>query len=286
MIYSIHNGRLSASVRARGAELCSLRDFMSGREFLWQGDAAVWSGQSPLLFPVVGRLRDGVFRISQQAYAMPLHGFARESDFLVETRSADTLCFLLRDSRKTRAFYPFAFELRVEFSLRDDALCIRHSVSNAGDTPLPFCIGAHPGFFCQEGDALLLDAPETLRMYQLDANVNLLGTNTVEFPVLDGRIPLSSALFANDALIFDEIRSHAVTLMRRDGSSVRVEYPDAPCVGIWSCSKPPLRYVCIEPWHGMDDFSDFSGELTDKRHSRLLSSGERFTFTVRILPRS
>ena len=195
MVYTIQNDRLCASVQSLGAQLCSLREVSTGREHLWQGDPAVWSGQAPLLFPVIGRLNGGKYRWAGQEYAMPKHGFARKKEFALESQSASQLTLLLRDDENTRAIYPFSFELRLTFALEGNALSVRHSVVNTGAGNMPFCLGAHPGFFCAEGDALALDAPETLALYRLDAEKMLLKPEPLPYPVPDGRISLSHALF-------------------------------------------------------------------------------------------
>lgn len=286
MIYTIQNKCLSVSVRTHGAELCSVRDVRSGREFLWQGDESVWNGQSPLLFPNVGRIRAGKCKFRGQDYPLPMHGFANRMEFELEALEPERICLFLRDTEETRRVYPFSFALRVEFFLNDDALTVRHTVYNTDSIEMPFCIGAHPGFFCEEGDELLLDAPEDLTLYRLDAERDLLGTVARPYPVPKATISLSHTLFQDDAMIFDEIASRSITLSRKDGSCVRVEYADAPCVGIWSRGTPPLRYVCIEPWHGMDDPVNASGIFTDKAHCHILSPGESFVFPIRILPKS
>lgn len=283
MVYSIQNEQICASIQSLGAQLCSLREASTGREHLWQGDPAVWNGQAPLLFPNIGRLRGDVYRLGNREYSLPKHGFARRREFALESQSSSQLTLLLRDDEQTRASYPFSFELRLTFSLEGNALSMRHSVVNTGEVDMPFCLGAHPGFFCAEGDVLALDAPETLALYRLDGEKGLMKDEPVPYPVPEGRFALSSALFQKDAMVFDGIRSRSVTLLRQDGSRVRVEYDRAPCLGVWSQPKPPLRYVCLEPWFGMGDFVDFTGEFFEKRHCQILAPGQAFMFPLRIV---
>lgn len=279
---TIRSERLSASIRLHGAELCSLRDEASGREFLWQGDPSVWDGQSPLLFPVIGRVKGGKYLFGDRECEMPMHGFVRSMEFEAESFSDDRLCLLLRDTPETRRAYPFPFELRVELSFDGDTLIISHRVRNTGHEDMPFCIGAHPGFFCADGDRLLLDAPETLTLHQLDPTANLLSPAAAHYEVQDGIIPLQSGLFAHDALMFSGVKSRSMTLSRQDGSSVRVEYGEAPCVGVWSRNTESLHYVCIEPWYGMDDSTEATGIFTDKPWCQTVRPGEEFLFPVRI----
>ena len=284
--YTITNGRLTASIRSLGAELCSIVDNATGREFMWQGDANVWGGQSPLLFPVIGRVVGGKNRIYGEDYPMPMHGFARKMEFEAESVMEDSVCLLLRDNEETHKVYPFNFELRILLYFRQDSVVMEHKVTNLSEKDMYFCLGAHPGFFCAEGDILRLEVPETLTLRGLDIPADLLSPAKKTFNAENGTIALSSELFKDDALMFENIRSRSVTLERADGSSVHVEYCDAPCLGVWSKPIYPLRYVCIEPWYGIDDATDASGEFTEKPHCRAVAPNATFAFPVRITPKA
>ena len=237
MVYSIQNEQICASIQSLGAQLCSLREASTGREHLWQGDPAVWNGQAPLLFPNIGRLRGDVYRLGNREYSLPKHGFARRREFALESQSSSQLTLLLRDDEQTRASYPFSFELRLTFSLEGNALSVRHSVVNTGEVDMPFCLGAHPGFFCAEGDVLALDAPETLALYRLDGEKGLMKDEPVPYPVPEGRFALSSALFQKDAMVFDGIRSRSVTLLRQDGARPA-----------WACGASRSRRCATCAW--------------------------------------
>ena len=85
----IHSGYLTAAIKADGAELCSLCD-ATGEEMLWQG-LPVWPRHAPVLFPIVGRLKDDTLRHNGRTYRLTQHGFARDHRFAWLNRTADRL---------------------------------------------------------------------------------------------------------------------------------------------------------------------------------------------------
>ena len=141
----IASALLSASVDPLGAELCSLKDH-EGRQYLFDGDPAWWAGSAPLLFPIVGGLNGGRYKLEGRDHALPRHGFARRSWFELIDRTAASARFRLTDSVATRSAYPFAFVLEVAFALAGATLTIEATVRNPGGEPLPFSFGFHPAF--------------------------------------------------------------------------------------------------------------------------------------------
>ena len=99
---------------------------------MWPGDPAIWSDISPILYPVVGWTRDGEERVDGRRYPLGLHGFARFETFAVEASTPDFARLALSDNARTRAIYPFAFALAVEYRLAADALAIAIEVANPG----------------------------------------------------------------------------------------------------------------------------------------------------------
>ena len=249
MIYSIENETYRVSVKSEGAELCSFYDKKADHEYIWEGDPAFWTGTSPLLFPIVGRLRDDIYHLNGKEYHMPKHGFAKKMEFEVEVQTADELVFLLRDTEETRVGFPYAFELRVRYAFVDRGFVMEFSVRNLNDETMYFSLGAHPAFAIALGDKVVLDEAETLDAFKLDENY-LRGK--VQQPVFDNsrELVITAETFAKDALIFDGIKSKGASVIRANGKNVHVAF-DAPCLGIWA--KPAAPYVCIEPWHGIDD---------------------------------
>ena len=135
---------ITATVKAEGAELCSLRD-ADGREFLWQAGPA-WPRHAPVLFPIVGRLNGDHLRHEGATYHLTQHGFARDRRFAWSAREATTCRLVLQDDAATRALYPFAFRLELTYAVADDTLTITYAITNPGQGVLPVSIGAHPAF--------------------------------------------------------------------------------------------------------------------------------------------
>lgn len=144
---SLRHGRLSAAVDPMGAQLLSLQ--LDGREYLWQGDPRFWARRAPVLFPIVGSLRDGRAESAQGPCVMGRHGIARNYEHAVVDRAADgsSVAFELRDSAETRAAYPYSFKLNMTYAITGEATFSQtFRVTNTGDAMLPFCVGGHPAF--------------------------------------------------------------------------------------------------------------------------------------------
>jgi galactose mutarotase-like enzyme len=264
---SLRTGELTATIDPLGAQLSSLRDAL-GRDLLWDGDPAVWNGRAPLLFPIVGALADGHYRLGERSFAMARHGFARRSAFEVVAASAVCALFRLQADAVTRDLYPFPFELDVEFSLRDASLRIATIVKNRGSIAMPASFGFHPALrwplpYGRPRGEHFLEFPEEepAPVRRLDAQ-GLLRPDTQPTPIRAGRLALADALFTEDVVIFDQIRSGYVTYGAAAGPRIRVSFPDTPLLGLWT--KPGAPFVCIEPWHGIADPQGYAGDFRVK----------------------
>lgn len=279
-IREIENEILKIRVKAVGAELCSIRSRADGTEYMWQADPAVWDRHSPLLFPVIGRLSRGRFRLHEKEYKLPLHGFAMNSRFDTVTKEPGVLSFQLRDNAQTWAMYPFKFTLTVEYGLKGNCVTVGYRVRNENETAMYFSIGGHPAIACPLEDHL------SLNDYYLQFNKNETadrwyienGGVAGKEPFLDNEntIRLTDGLFDRDALIFKGLVSDSVTIKSDKGTkSVTVNFPGFTHLGIWSKGKG-ARYVCIEPWFGVDDPVGFEGDITEKEGILALKPGETF----------
>jgi len=276
MIAYIENDRFRVGAKTVGAELTSFSD--GGAELLWQG-GEVWSGQSPLLFPVVGRLREDTYCLGGETYNIPKHGFARKAEFALEHSAKDEMTFLLTDSERTRECFPFPFELRVHYFFTEGGFVMEHRVKNTGGATMYFSIGAHPGFQCAMGDKVVMDEAETAAAFRLDENGLRAERQT---PVFDSsrEVVITPDVFKADALIFDGLKSEGCTLEKADGRRIHVHFGGAPCLGLWA--KPGAPYVCIEPWYGIDDRWNSGHDFTKKERILSLGAGEEFVFPVTI----
>ena len=263
MNITISNDLFSAEIASFGAELQSLKNRKTGKEYIWQRDPDIWESSAPVLFPVVGRMKNSSYRFEGKTYSMPLHGFARTSEFESTEQGKDYAVLTLKNSPETWEIYPFAFELKIEFLLSEKGLTVSCTVTNPSEEPLWFTLGSHPAFALHsppENHRLRFSREETLDLYGIQNNL----LAKIEDAYLDKEsiIPLHKDLFNDDALIFLNISSDSIQLEAADGSGITVETGGAPHIGFWS--KPGVSYVCIEPWYSMDETADHDGELVHR----------------------
>ena len=286
MELELRRGGLAARVETLGAELVSLRGG-DGLERIWGGDPACWPGRDPLLFPVVGNLRDGKVMIGGRAYEMARHGFARRREFCLADRGEDWAALELSESPETLAAYPFPFRLEVLRRLTGAGMDTAVTVTNTGSAPMPFCLGAHTGYRCP------LEAGESFEDYELVfPRRETCPTIPLREGLLDraGRIPcledtdtlpLDHRWFDElDTLIFEGLRSKSVALRsRKSGRGVRVRFDGFPMLAFWTMPGKKAPYLCIEPWHGCAAAWQEGPEFTDKAHCITLAPGESRTLS-------
>lgn len=292
MEYTLTNGKITAVFRELGAELVSLQD-EAGTEYLWQGNPVYWSGQAPVLFPIVGCLREERALAFGKPCSMKRHGIARKRTFRLLQQSGDTIRFSLRADEETLRSYPFDFELIVSYSIQGRSLATCFEVKNYGEEPLPYVVGGHPAFNCPLAEG------ESFEDYYLEFSRNELaelplispenGLIDVEKRVLwmneTNILPLQHSNFYSDALVFDSLRSRAVTLKNKyNEKGLRVDFPDFGFLGVWSAAND-APFVAIEPWTGISTCSDEGDAFEAKRGMRVLNAGEtgQSAFTVTLL---
>ncbi len=286
MIYSIQNQSLSVRISRQGAELQSI--LLDGREYLWQGDPVVWGDRSPVLFPIVGRIKNGsVYQYQGKAYQIHSpHGFAAGSLFAAEQTASDRCCFRLTDSEQTRASYPFRFCFDVTYQVQDNTLLMSYRVKNRGDEPMYFSCGAHPGFRvpCDETTAfedwfLEFDSREVPERILLSGP--FLSGRTEPYHLQKGRIHLRHSLFDSDAVILQGLK-HRTVAIASDKSPHRItaECGDFAYLGFWHAVGDSSRYVCIEPWDGLPSHWEGEENLETKPAIRCLAPGEEKVYHI------
>ena len=279
----LSNGTLSAAVKADGAELCSLRN-AANEEMLWQALPA-WPRHAPLLFPIVGSLKDDSLLHDGKRYRLTRHGFARDRRFAWLARGATACRLVLHDDAETRAHYPFAFRLEVAFALADDMLEMELTIANPGRTTLPVSAGAHPAFVWPLADGIDKKAhrlefaaaePAPIRRLQ----DGLLQRDPLPTPVTDRTLHLDPSLFDADAIIMDRLASDSVRYAAPGAPTIEVSWQGFRELGLWS--RAGGDFLCIEPWRGTASQVDFDGEFLDKPGLMLIPPGERRTLAMRI----
>ena len=257
---------------------------------MWSGDPAFWSKHSPLLFPIVGTLKDNTYYYQGKPYSLPRHGFARDREFEVESHPADAITFLLRSDDATRASYPFEFELRVIYRLLAEGLSTTYQVKNPAKETLYFSVGGHPAFqvplvpdTAYQDYYLAFDRKETAPRWPISGD-GLIVSQPQALLQDTATLPLTKDLFAKDALVFKHLASSGVTLRSaKTERGLRMDFPGFPFLGIWAA--PKADFVCIEPWCGIADSVNSDQQYVDKEGINRLEAGGVFerTWTLTLL---
>lgn len=301
--FMLENEYLSIEVSTFGAELQSIRNKATGFEYLWHGDKAYWARRSPVLFPIVGKVWEGRMRYQGREYQLSQHGFARDCEFEAinvldlnrkfnyRFSTFKALAFVLRSNEKTNRIYPFDFSLYVAYQLIDRSVEVYWILENHTDGDIYFQIGAHPAFNYRDFD---LDA-DVQGYMKFDKGGDLLLTRLEcggyaakereLLNVADAGIPITKDTFAGDALVFENQLKRVALCDKHKNPYVEVEF-EAPVVGLWSPAKTGYApFMCIEPWYGRCDDSNFVGDYNQKPYINHLVKGEVFSaqYTMRFM---
>jgi galactose mutarotase-like enzyme len=263
----------SAAIARAGAEARAWR--AGGRDLLWRSDPAIWSQISPILFPVVGWTRDGA-RVGGRHYPLGLHGFAAAQTFALESRSEASARLTLRDNPETRALYPFAFRLTLEYRLAAFSLQMAIEAENTGNAPMPYACGLHPGFrwpFAagpRQRCEIRFERPEPPEIPVI-APGGMVSAKKRPIPIEGATLKLSDELFARDALCFLDPASRSLRFVEPGGAAIELALGDFPMFALWT--RPGAPFLCLEAWTGYSDPEGFAGELADKPGMRMLAPG-------------
>ncbi|MDN5089098.1 aldose 1-epimerase family protein [Aliarcobacter butzleri] len=274
MNYEIKNSFIKAQIKSFGAELNSLKKCDENFEYIWQANSKYWARHSPVLFPIVGRLKEDSYFYKNKKYSLSQHGFARDKEFEVIQNEGDFIEFRLKSDEKSLELYPFFFELNICYKLDKNSLIVSYKVKSKSDEKMYFAIGAHPAFNTQVGDFLEFENIKTIKRYFLDEK-GLIYKNE-DLNLENSKLCLDKDLFKNDALVFNDSNIKQITLKNIENKSmVKVKFDNFPYLGIWS--KPnDAPFVCIEPWFGVADEENANQKIEDKKGILSLEKEEEF----------
>jgi galactose mutarotase-like enzyme len=282
--HTISAAGITATIKSDGAELCSLKN-AAGLELLWQAGPA-WPRHAPILFPIVGRLKNDELHHQGKTYPMTQHGFARDLPFDWSEQGPHSCTLQLEDSAETRLRYPFAFRLTVTYTVRENRLEITFALTNLGDVVLPASIGAHPAFnwplvagLAKESYMVTFSNEESAPVRRLKDGLLRAGPEAT--PIAGKTLSLSERLFDDDAVILDRPASTAVRYAAANGPSIDVSWQSFRELGLWS-KLGGAPFLCIEPWRGFASPADFDGEFVDKPGLMHLAPGETQSLTYQI----
>ena len=273
MIKTLINDFLSITVNFKGAELQSIK--RDKNEYIWNGDVEFWGKHSPVLFPIVGTLKNNSYFLENEAYQLSRHGFARDLEFELLESEYNSLLFSLKANDITLTNFPFEFELQIKYKLHDKKLIIQYEVINNSDKKMPFSIGAHPAFSLPSGfenyslEFSDIENPE----YFLLQN-GLIGDQTETLFINDRILQLQYKKFEKDALVFKTLKSESITILENSKPYIKINFKNFPNLGLWSIQD--ANFICIEPWFGYSDTTNSNGEILEKEGIIVLEKNESF----------
>jgi galactose mutarotase-like enzyme len=282
-IITLSNDVISAQIKTFGAELCSLKN-NTNRDYIWEGNPTYWGKHSPVLFPIVGTLKNNTYIHNNKKYQLTRHGFARDMEFELVEKTVNSATFSIQSNSATLANYPFQFELQIKYTLVHATLEIAYTVINKDNVRIPFSIGAHPAFALPgnfENYSLEFEKVEPLE-YTLLEN-DLVSTQTETVDSNSNSVLLTYKLFERDALIFKKLQSNSLTIHDKEKPLLKIHFENFPNLGIWT--KVGAPFICIEPWFGYSDTIKSNGNLFEKEGIIILKTGDTFQtkFSIEIL---
>ncbi|MBQ8893088.1 MAG: aldose 1-epimerase family protein [Clostridia bacterium] len=281
---TIKNEKLTVLIDELGAQLRSIKS-VGGTEYLWQADdPAIWADQAPNLFPYIARLTEKQYTFEGKTYHMGSHGFAKDTVFAVEQDREDHAVFRIADSEESRAQYPFAFGLGIEYTLQGSSLAIRYIVENKDSKTMYFGVGGHPGFRVplEEGLAFedyYLEFDDAAEVLQVGMSPDCYVTEKdVPFEMERGVIlPLRHTMFDDDAIILTQMSKGVTLKSDKSGKALRVFYPEMRYLGIWHRPFTEAAYVCIEPWSSLPSRKGIIEDLSTQPSLLSLEPGKTYT---------
>lgn len=280
-MYSIQNSRLKVLIDEKGAELKSIFHQLHGLEYMWSADPAFWGKTSPVLFPIVGTLKENTYQYKGQSFSLSRHGFARDKEFLITEQTETSITFTIESTDETLKVYPFPFVFSIVYSIEDDTLAVTYIVQNRGDKEMFFSVGGHPAFklplvdgTSYEDYRLTFEKEETAGRWPISKE-GLIEKEPKPLLNQTRELPLSKELFKRDAVVLKNLQSGYVQVgSDQTLHGLRFYFEGFPYLGLWAA--PGADFLCIEPWCGIADSVDSDQQLSNKEGIILLSPGEQF----------
>lgn len=284
----LQNEFIAIEVAEHGAELLSLK--RGDTEYIWQGDPLFWGRHAPILFPIVGQVWEGAYRVNGREYHLPQHGFARDRDFEA-VEDADAIVMRLESDDRSREVYPYEFVLTARYTLHANVVRCCWTVRNSGAERMYYQIGAHPAFYYRDFDA-------ADKMHGMLTVENLTGSAVK--PIIRGVIeggfraerersmkicnimPLEGRTFDHDALLLEDGQTQVVGLRDKKAREYLRLTSDCQVFGIWNPTGKDAPFVCIEPWMGRCDRVGFDGDISERDFIQQLEPGDERDFVYSI----
>ena len=278
----LENESIKLKTVSAGAEMKSLIRKSDGQEFLWKADPKFWGRTAPVLFPLVGKVKDDCYQENGKRYEMHQHGFARDMEFEVVSKSDKSIVYLLKSNEDTLKVYPYKFELFITYTIEGSRVNVEWKVVNPSDEDIYFSIGGHPAFACpldtnekQSDYSFVIGSKEDKLVCQKFSDGYVTGDKY--FVALnDKKLPISENLFDEDALVVEDGQAKKVSLLDAQGNRYLTVSFVAPVFGLWSPPKKNAPFVCIEPWYGRCDNINYEGEWKNREWGNKLEACGEF----------
>lgn len=277
----IGNEKFKVEVVQNGAELQQLTRLTDGKKYIWTPIETYWNRRAPNLFPIVGRLKNNKYSHNGQSYELGQHGFARNSHFKILSQEQDKVLFKLDSDSNTLEKYPFDFSFIVGFSIVDNVLTVSAQVKNTGEEILPFSYGAHPAFklnYPMDKYSIAIDNKKEINRRFLNEGIRIDRVESISLQ--QNQLNLNDVLFLDDAIVLEKQNISKVELIENGNPYITLTSFDNPYYGIWS--KPGAQFVCLEPWWGIADSEDVTGEIIEKEGINILAPNSEVSFKYSI----
>ena len=275
MIIKISNEGLAVKIDTLGGQLNSI--MKNGKEYLWQGDANIWNGQAPLLFPIVGGLENNTINIRGKQCIMGNHGFLKEMELEVISQEDETLVLGATYTEDTLKCYPFKFKMEITYSVKEQVLDTSYIIYNLDDEEMVYNFGLHPAFHCNYGEEkfedFYLEFPEekTLETCIFNENIRTQLDNK-KVVVEDSKyLPLHHDLFHRTIIITDIDFDKVWIGYKEKGRIIQLSYNGFDIFSLWQVVGAP--YICLEPWDGMNGIVQNFERMEDSPLAKFLPVG-------------
>lgn len=290
----IENNFLSVSISTKGAEIISIKNKKDNAEVIWQGDKKSWNQHAPILFPIVGKLKDKSYNLEGETYKMNNHGFAYKSTFTIISKTNTEVVLGITSNAETLKIYPYNFELQVKYELVSSKLNITNTVTNTNNKDMYFSIGAHPGFNLPinnkgEYDDYFIEfnKKENADRLPLTKKEGMLSNICIKNYLNNTKtLKLNHKMFSDRVIILEGLESTSLTIKsKKSDTAIEVGIKGFPLVGVWTSSRADAPFVCIEPWCGVTDYIDTDGDFKKKKAIQKLAKKESFDmrYYIRII---
>ena len=283
MRYFLENDELKVEIDLHGAEVKSVLNKENYREYMWYGNGKYWGRTAPVLFPIVGMLKDKRFTWKGETYPMGQHGFARDTDFELVSQTENEIRFIMKSNEETRKKFPFDFTFEIAYTLTGKDLQVRWIVTNTGAEKLYFSVGAHPAFLCpvhgeknKKGYMLKFTGAKEIRHHGNALDTGLSMKEDIVLPLENEIAVIDETFFDRSTYMVENTQTKEVALLDPAGKPIVSLAFDTPLFGIWSPEKKNAPFVCIEPWYGRCDAEDFAGDFSEREYTNTLEAGQVF----------